>query len=109
MDRAVISSEIPGLVTLMHRRLAIIERIIDTTFDHKTKLVRFDRRQASIAILVAAAQRAEVGDDKGFYDKLSQLRPWKARPLPMLRKYDGSFARTQDEIASDGLSMSPQK
>ena len=37
---------------------------------------------------------------KGFYEKLSLLRPWKARPLPMLRKYDGSFARTQEEIAS---------
>ena len=41
-----------------------------------------------------------MGDDKGFYDELSQLRPWKARPLPMLRKMDGSFARTQEEIAS---------
>jgi hypothetical protein len=89
MDRAVISSEIPGLVTLMHRRLAISARIIDTTFDHTTKLVRHDRRQASVAILVAAAQRAEVGNAKGFYDKVSQLRPWKARPLPMVRQYDG--------------------
>ena len=41
-----------------------------------------------------------MGDDKGFYDELSQLRPWKARPLPMLRKMDGSFARTQEDIAS---------
>ena len=100
MDRAALSSEISGLVALMHRRLAIIERTIDITFDNKTKLVRSDRRQASIAILVDAAQRAERGDDKGYYEKLSPLRPWKARPLPMLRKYDGSFARTQEEIAS---------
>ena len=41
-----------------------------------------------------------MGDDKGFYERLSQLRPWKARPLSMLRKTDGSFARTQEEIAS---------
>ena len=78
----------------------MIERAVDVLFDLKTKLVRSDSRQASIATLVVAAQRAELGDAKGFYEKLSQLRPWKARPLPMLRNTDGSFARTQEEIAS---------
>ena len=48
-----------------------------------------------------------MGDDKGFYEKLSQLRPWKARPLPMLRKMDGSFARTQEEIASRWVEHVP--
>ena len=109
MDRAVISSEIPGLVTLMRRRLAIIERIIDTTFDHKTKLVRYDRRQASIAILVAAAQRAEVGDDKGLYDKLSQLRPGKLVPSLWLGNMMARLPARKMKLPPDWLSMSPQK
>ena len=110
MDRDALSSEMSGLVALMYRRLAIIERTIDIIFDSKTKLVRYDRRQASNAILVDAAQRAERGDDKGFYEKLSLLRPWKARPLPMLRKYDGSFLRVRRRrLPPDGSSTSPPR
>ena len=52
MDRDALSSEISDLVALMHR----IERTVD-----KNKFVRCDRRQASNAILVDAAQRAEKG------------------------------------------------
>ena len=74
----------------------MIERAIDAIFDNTTKLVRSDRRQASIATLVAAAQRAEIGDAKGFCAELSELRPWQAQPLPMLKKKDGSFACTQE-------------
>ena len=66
--------------------MAVIERTIDAMFANKTKLVRIDRRQTSVAVLAAAAQRAEMGDDQGFYENLSHLRPWEARPLPMLRK-----------------------
>ena len=107
MDRDALSSEISGLVALMHRRLAIIERTIDIILDNKNKLVRYDRRQASNAILVDAAQRSERGDDKGFYEKLSLLRPWKARPLPMLKKRMAPLRGRRRRLHPDGSSTFP--
>ena len=36
---------------------------------------------------------------KAVYANLWALQPWKARPWPMLKRLDGSFARTPAEIA----------
>ena len=86
VDRVVLSYDISCLVAPMQGRMAVIERVIGILFAYKTKMVLTGRRHAPVAQFVAAAQQAELCDDKGFYAELSKLRPWKSRPLPMLRK-----------------------
>ena len=84
----------------MDSRIAYMDYCVDWLLARKSVLVRADRRHRTAIVVATVAYAAANNDTKGFYAGLRALQPWKSRPLPVLKKLDGSFAQSFAEIAA---------
>ena len=103
-DRAGLSREIAALRLAWARRLAKCHSFAADTLRHKCAALRTDKRAVNKATVGDAAEAADQGDTKAVFSCLRNLEPWQARPFPVIKNMDGTFARG---LGDRGTASSP--
>ena len=103
-DRCSLDVEIQQMRIKLDHHMAMLHRVTNQCLRIKDKSVRDDSRALVVSHITAAASAAGHGRMKDVYANLRRLQPWAARPLPMLKLADGSFAQSPQAIAARWLA-----